>query len=224
MAKNILAFFGLLFLTLIIVIGVWVVGVTYDRMGFVSLPKALIETPLSLLTPAPPTIAVQGMGDATWTNPLDALPIASVTAAPAPTSTPLPPMDPAAYRSEVMARMRAFADAMKRWLDANNALAKNNALLKDANWTNNMQVILEDVDSSGRALANVGPAPEEYQAISGWLQKIGPEADEMKVKYQAGMANGDSQAFADASSHFTAIKDDLTQAVNEMIKAGWTLQ
>lgn len=224
MAKNILAFFGLVFLTLVIVVAVWVVGVTYDRMGFVSLPRAVIETPMSWLTPAPPAIQVQGVGKAEWSNPLDALPIASETVAPQPTSTPVPPMDPAEYRSAVLAHMHTFADAVQRWLEANNALAKNNALLKDPAWTGNMQAILEDVDTSGRALSGVGPAPEKYQAIAGWLEKIGPEADAMQAKYQAAMASSDPQAFADASSHFTAIKDELTQAVNAMIKAGWTLQ
>lgn len=224
MAKNILAFFGLLFLTLIIVAGILVVGVFYDHLGFVTLPKGLIETPMSLLTPGPVSVQVQGVGKAEWSNPLDALPIATQIATPEPTVTPVPPMAPEAYRAQVISRMRSFADAMNRWLEANNQLAKNNDLMQDAAWTANMQVVLDDVATSGAALADIGPAPADYQAIDEWLKKIRPEADGLKEKYQQALATHDTQAFVDASGHFNAIKDDLTQAVNEMIKAGWTLQ
>ena len=224
MAKNILAFFGLLFLTLIILAGILVVGVFYDKLGFVSLPKGLVETPMSFLTPGPVSVGVQGVGQAEWSNPLDALPIATQIATPEPTATPIPPMEPEAYRAQVISRMRSFADAMNRWLEANNQLAKNNALMQDAAWAANMRVVLDDVATSGDALADVGPAPADYQAIDDWLKKIRPEADGLKENYQKALAKQDTQAFVDASDHFNTIKEDLTQAVNEMLKAGWTLQ
>ena len=224
MVKNILAFFGLLFLTLILLAGILVLGVFYGRLGFVSLPKGLIETPMSLLTPGPISVEVNGVGKAEWTNPLDALPIVTEIATTSPTATPTPPMDPEVYQAEVLSKMKAFADAVNRWLEANNQLAQDNSLMQDATWSANMQVTLADVAACGKALGEIGPAPEAYQAIDGWLKKIPPEADGLKEHYQKALETRDAQSFVDASSNFNAIKEDLTQAVNAMIQAGWTLQ
>lgn len=224
MAKNILAFLGLVFLTLIILVCVLVVGEFYDQLGFISLPKGWIETPMHLLTPGPATVEVHGVGKAEWTNPLDALPITTPEPNPTPTLTPVPPMDPMVYQSEVVSHMQLFADALKRWLEANNQLADNNAVMQDPTWMANMKVILENVATSGSALAEIDPAPAEYQSIDNWLKKIGPEATGLKENYQKALDNSDAQAFVDASHNFSAIQEDLTQAVNEMIKAGWILQ
>lgn len=228
MAKNILAFFGLIFLTLLIVTGVGLIAFFYDSLGLVSLPeslpKGLIETPMHFLTPGTPEIHVKSVGKGQWFNPLDLLPTPTETPIPLPSATPVPPMDPADYRAGVLARTKRFAAAMEKWLDANNALAQDSSVKDDPEWQNKVKAALEDIRVSAEALADVGPAPQEYAQIDSWLKRIPPEAQNLQTNYQQGLNTGGEQYFVRASDNFERIKQYLTSAAEQMVAQGWSAQ
>ncbi len=227
MAKNILAFFGLIFLTLVILAGVLGMGFYYDKIGLIQLPDAFHQTLSSLTDAGTVVVKVQdttGIQHLQWSNPLEGLPTATQTPVPAPTETPIPPLDPEVYQSQVMSRLKTYASALQDWLKANDALAANNDLLNDPTWQAKMSAILENVRASGQQLADVGPAPTQYQGLDGWLKKAGNDAENLQQNYQKAMQTHASQDFIAASQSFTQIKDALSQAAQEMVNAGWVLQ
>lgn len=230
MAKDILAFFGLIFLTLLVLIGVALFALFENSVGIISIPDGLdsfIKTPLSLLTPAPVVVnvdKVDQIGKAEWTNPLDALPEPTITPIPQPTATPVPAMEPAAYRKEVIARMKRFAEALQHWLDQNNKLAQDKTLLQDPTWVRETGASLDEIRLTGKALAGVGPAPADYREVDGWIRRVGPEAAGLSTNFSDAIQSNDSKKFTAAGENFNQIKEDLSQAVNAMLAAGWSIE
>jgi hypothetical protein len=228
MAKDILAFFGMIFLIILIVVGVSALAIFYDRIGIISLPQGMKEL-VDAYTPSSGTVTVReiGVGKAEWSNPLDAIPTATMTMTPVPTATQVPPLAPEVYQTDVLLYMKSFVSALERWLDLNEALTRDNSLLSDAGWQTGMRLALENVSETSRALASVGPAPEEYKRIDQWLDRVDQEAQGMRASYLMAIENQadletSTKQFTAASSHFVRIKEYLFQAVDGMIAAGWT--
>jgi hypothetical protein len=133
-------------------------------------------------------------------------------------------MDPVEYRTEVTLRAKGFAAALESFLAANDRLARDDALMKDAAWSSEMSVILAQVAETGRALSEVGPPPAEYAEIHTWLVQVGPEAEGLREHYQYSLDSGDPSGFTDAGKNFNQIKEDLAAALSEMSKVGWPLE
>lgn len=159
-------------------------------------------------------------------NPLAGQPMPTpfITVPPTATPTPPPPLDPVVYRTEVTLRARDFGTALQAFININDQLAKNNALLADPTWQNQVGPILDQVAASGQALASVGPAPVEYGQIDEWLKKVGPESDRLRQNYRQALDSGNLNALRAAGDNFIRITDDLRQAQTEMVKAGWPMQ
>lgn len=236
MAKNILAFFGMIFLTLLIIVGVWMMGYLYDALGLVSLPEDFSLA--RLYQPGEITVVASdhGLEKGTWSNPLEFLPIVSTTPlpvaaatdlpAPTPlaTETPVPPLDPLVYQAEVTVRLRQFVDALELWLEVNEKLVLDNSLIQDGNWRNQMELALANVASAGRALAGVGPAPAAYESIDALLDRVQIEAEGLQQNYRQALISGDPRYFSAAGDHFSRIKEYLKQAVEAMLALGWSLE
>lgn len=240
MVKNILAFFGLVFLTGVILVGVGVLGFFYDTVGLVSIPKAVLQEAVAFAStfdiaddtvlPRAVTLTVQdgSMHSAEWRNPLEMLPEASPTplptVTPLPTATPIPPLDPLVYRADTLVQLKGFVAALEGWLAVNDRAAADAALLDDPAWQDEMRSSLAVVVERSQALAEVGPPPAEYAGMDALFDRIQDEAENMDWFVQQGLANRDPRALSGAGESFECIKGYLTQAVNEMIAAGWSLE
>lgn len=250
MAKNILAFFGLMFLTLLVVAGVGLMGYIYDTVGIVELPEQVgiisdkvgilsdqvITIPERLLQAngnGTPTIQVfDGMSEPQWENPLDLLPAASATlyptntARPIPTATatPVPPMEPSMYRADTIDRLRVFADTLERWLDQNKKMGGDMAVKNDPQWQAEMRMLLDEIVYSGYALAEVGPPPFEYETIDTWMARIPEQAESLRASYLRALETDDPAAFRKAGEDFNEIRNTLTNAATEMVNLGWVIE
>jgi hypothetical protein len=226
MAKDILAFFGLLFLTLLIVLLVAVVGYYYDALGLVKLPEVVPTTMARVLGPREVTLQAVGIGDAEWSNPLDALPIATwaPSATPRPTSTPVRPLDPAEYRTEVILHLKGFVGGLERWLDANRRLGQDSTLLDDPDWRVEMNGLLVRIGDSGRAMAAVGPAPAEYQGIARLLTRVQDASSALQTNYGRALETRSPDDFLQAGADFERIKAYLTEVVAAMVAQGWSIE
>ena len=240
MAKDFLAFLGLVFLTLLIILSVAFLGVAYDGLGIIELPEGLLETPMSLVDSGELEIRDSGIGEVEWSNPLDALPTAFFTPVPTltpvptqtptlvPTPTPVPPLDPLVYRAEVTIRLKSYVSALERWMDANEELAKDNSLISDPSWRDETDAALDDLVNTSQALASVGRPPVEYEGIQALLERVYDETGALHRNYSQALeqhAQGadSSKTFVAASENFTRIKEYLTQAVTKMLASGWSL-
>lgn len=230
MAKNILAFFGLVFLTLIIVVGVVVMGYLYDSFGLVALPGPLKE-PLAKIPQSITVIASDRAFDTVeWSNPLDLIPSATEipqpepVEVPTPTSTPIPPMDPTVYRSEVIIRLKRFVGALETWMQLNDRLAANRDLLTDPAWRNDAGTALDRAAAESIGLAEVGPPPAEYQGIAELLKRVSVNTIGLRDQYRHALDTGNTDSFKAAGEHFSQLKAYLTQAVDAMVSAGWSLK
>jgi hypothetical protein len=224
MAKDILACFGLLSLTFVIVLGVIGVGLFYDQLGLVDLPKQATELLLRPTEPVRIVVEEQGGSRPQWSNPLDALPTATLAQIPTATALPVPPLEPAVYRAEVMFRLKSFSSAMQRWLDLNQRVADEAALLHDAAWQREMEQVLMEVSATGRALAEIGPAPDDYRQIHTLLDQVGQNAAGLRASYLEGMRSGETRHYNEAGENFERIRYYLGEAVQEMIRLGWSLE
>lgn len=239
MAKNILAFFGMLFLTMLIVGGVSIMAYLYDSFGLVSLPS--VELPnLSLPTQERqrPTIAVyvEDQSQPVWTNPLEVLPedlATSVpfytntpwpTETPVPTATPVPPLDPLVYRTQTAIHLKEFAAALEGWLQLNQRAGADNALFNDQAWRDEMDRSLETISATAYALAGVGPEPAEYSGIAALLDYAASESDGLVWNYRQALQTSDPASFRASGEHFNRLKQYLAQAAQEMLANGWDLQ
>jgi len=224
--KNFLVLLGLLFLALLLVLGIYVVGAWLDGGRVVAPPPVqLIETPARLLTPGTPHFVVTHSGTAQWINPLDNLPTdPPPTRTPLPSPTPAPTVQPEVYRRTVMERLKRFASALQRWLDANKQVSQDSTLLQDAAWRNAAELTLDEINASALALAESGQAPFEYAAVAERLNKIRDEAQGLSENYLKALESGDSRYFLAASERFDRIKEHLTRLVEEMAAAGWPLE
>ncbi len=233
---------------LVLVLGASVIFFSYffDSLGILDLPDEIWEVPLSLLTPQPAavTVTIPEPGAPTWTNPLETLAPPSKTtpgpeviltrpagtpefaaiAPPAVPPTPVPPLSPEEYRNAVMVNLRSLAQNAQNWLDANDELTRDPYLAADPAWQNRAALLAEQVVASARALAAVGPAPEEYAAVQARLSQISPEAETLCQNYLAALQSDDASLFKAAGQNFANIKDLLTLAVGEMQSAGWPVE
>lgn len=251
MAKNILAFFGLMFLTLLVVAGVGLMGYIYDSVGIVELPEevGIISDQVGILSDkvitipdrlrqanagGTPTITVfDGMSEPQWENPLDLLPVATETpfitntprAIPTaiPTATPIPPMEPSMYRADTIDRLRVFADTLERWLDHNKKMGGDMAVKNDPQWQSEMRLLLDDIVYTGYALAEVGPPPAEYETVDAWMARIPEQAESLRESYLRALETDDPAAFRKAGEDFNELRSTLTNAAAEMVNLGWVI-
>jgi hypothetical protein len=156
-----------------------------------------------------------------WSNPLEGTSLPTLF--PTDTPTPIPPLDPEVYRTEVMLQATNFGSALQAFLDANEMLTENQSLLEDPSWQENMRGIIEQVYASGWALASIGPVPVEYEAIDVWLKRVGPEVEGLRENYITGLDTRETRYFAAASDNITRIREYLLLALEEMARAGWQI-
>ncbi|NLG96842.1 MAG: hypothetical protein GX491_05735 [Chloroflexi bacterium] len=244
MAKNILAFFGLVFLTLVIVAGVYLVGYFYDSVGLINLPDEVTGQLDRFVSTPEVTIRASDSGSPQWVNPLEdpmrasptpwptfTVPFESaVTTTPlptpttAPTATPVPPLDPRVYQTDTIIGVKRFASALEAWLDVNEKLADNRELLNDAQWRGEIAASLAEVSAAGQSLAAIGPPPEEYRGLDTLFDRLAEESYTLEANYHRALETADPDDFATVGETFYAIREYLTQAVNEMITMGWSLE
>lgn len=236
MARDVLSCFGLVFLTLIILIGVGSVVFFYDQLGMAQIPKGVIETPVSYFQSKEIDIEDLGIGKVEWTNPLEALPTATATRwatptqpatptpLPAATATPWPTVDPSVYQTEAVIRLKQYVKALEDWLEANQDLSDNPEMRGDPQWRAKMEDQLDEVAAAGHALAVIGIPPAPYAVMDEWLVKVGDESALLRQNYRQALDSGDPAAFQAAGENFIRIKEYLTAAVDEMVAAGWSLE
>jgi hypothetical protein len=230
MLKNFFAFIGFAVITLLIVISIAAMGLFYDQIGLVELPRDLP----SLAELAPGEVSVQvhnpGVGKTTWTNPLDLLPLASATLPPTAVTiptvppTPVPPLDPLIYRAQTMSALRQFAADLELWMDANNRFAQDGSLLQQGQWRTEAQQALDQSAASAWTLAQVGPAPGEYAAIDSMLELIYGETETLRATYVQAMTYADAGAFQAAGESFERLREYIRQAATAMAQAGWSVE
>ena len=230
MLKNFFAFIGFAVITLLVVVSVLALGLFYDQIGLVELPRELPS--LAELAPGEVRVQVQnpGVGKTTWTNPLDLLPLASATlpptTTPIPTAlpTPVPPLDPLIYRAQTMSALRQFAADLELWMDANNRFAQDGSLLQQVAWRTQVQQALDQSAASAWTLAQVGPAPNEYAAIDSMLELIYSETETLRANYVQGITYADASAFQAAGESFERLREYIRQAATAMGQAGWSVE
>lgn len=243
MAKDILAFFGLIFLTILIIIGVGLMGIFYDDLGIVQVPDRIREELTRWTEPGEVIVKDFDLGEAEWSNPLDGitglpeldftidseLPGFDPTAAPLPTATPLPSLKPGVYRVEAVVRLKEFVAALENWLAVNKEVSEDGALVNDNNWQARAQAAVDNVLLTARVLDEIGPAPAGYEGVDEWLFRVHQEAQTMHGEYSQALdhhargASG-SEQFRAAGESFTRMKEYLSGAVQEMLALGWSLE
>ncbi len=233
MAKNILSFFGMLFLVVLIGGSVMLMGNIYNSIGLVSLPEGVKGAPhrlLDTLNNQQVQVTASSAGKVEWSNPLDLLPKATPTfkptptEIPTPTTTPIPALSESEYRGQVMANLKAFASSVERWLNTNNQLTNDASLMNKADWQQEAFASLDQVASSAQFLAQVGPPPPVYIGIDALLDQVNEQAKLMTQNYRIGVQNQDLESLSAAGDAFSQLKNTLTQSVEQMIAAGWSVE
>jgi len=227
MVKDFLAFLGLVFLTLLILIGVTITAHLYTTFDLITLPDeftAWFEHPPDSSAELPHLTTVE------WSNPLESVHTATLpsfsTNIPVPTLTPspVPPLPATMYRDQVIDRMKQFVTAMENWRNLNNELVNDNNLAKDSEWLEEMKISLQVIEITGTELADVGPAPPEYGDIDKLLDQIPAEVNGLHHSYLHALQTGNIQSYINAGNHFNRIKEMLAGAVNEMLALGWLVE
>ena len=227
MAKNFLAFLGLVFLTILIVVGVALIAYLFNIFQIISLPSDLlvwIKPETKLFVEATPFDKVD------WIIPTRS--DSPSTPTPFPTDTPVPelalesisPLEPGIYKAQTGERLKRFVSALENWRDLNNELVKESNLARDAAWRDEMEISLEVVILTGMGLAEVGPPPAEFVDIDAWLNQIPAETEGLKNSYIEALETGNRQSFLVAGDHFARIKEILAGTVQEMITRGWPIE
>jgi hypothetical protein len=235
MAKDILAFFGLLFLTLLIVIGVGLVGYFYDDLGILRVSERIREEIGGWTEPGELVVTDFDLGEVEWSNPLDAMPVLPEMPATAevptlvPTFTPIPPLKPGVYRVEVVLRLKEFVAAIEHWLFVNKEVAGDEKLVEDPGWQNRAQNAIDSVLLAARVLDDVGPPPAGYEAVDERLARLYQETQLLHDAYSHGLSQhakgaSGSEQFRSAGESFTRVKEYLAGAVEEMLALGWSLE
>jgi hypothetical protein len=222
--KSLLEFFGFMLFAMLALMGVVLILVYFDLTNLDAQTITINGTPLIPSELGAEETLVNSPPKVEWTNPLEAQPLPTLTIVPPATPTPLPPLDPIVYRTEVLVRARSFATALDSFIAANDRFAQDNTLVNDTAWRAEMSAILEQVSLTGRALSEIGPPPIEYQTIDALLKRVGPEAQGLQENYTQAMETGDPQYFNAASENFIRIREYLYQAFEEMAKAGWPME
>jgi hypothetical protein len=130
-------------------------------------------------------------------------------------------LDPVVYQTEVLLRMRQFGAALDDFMASNGKLAGDQSLRSDTNWQKEIAAALDLVASNGRALAAVGPAPQVYRSIAGWMDRVEVEAQGLEDDYLYAVESGNPQDFSTAASRLTRMGEYLRQAYQEMLDLGW---
>lgn len=243
MAKDILAFFGLIFLTLLILVGVGLMGIFYDDLGIVQVPERIRNEVTRWTEPGEVVVKEFNLGEAEWSNPLEGItslpdldftmdaevPAFDPTAVPVPTATPVQPLKPGVYRVEAVVRLKEFVAAVETWLVVNKEVSDDGALVNDPNWQARAQAAVDNVLLTARVLDDIGPAPAGYEGVDDWLFRVHQEAQVMHSQYSQALANqaggtSGSEQFRAAGESFTRMKEYLSGAVQEMLALGWSLE
>jgi hypothetical protein len=237
--KTLLSFFGLIFSTLLAILGVVLVLAYFDLTDFPGILKSLEQEQANLRLPELNLtnsglpdyqniqVTVVGKGLVEKTNPLEAQPLpivpTLVVPTPEPTFTPLPPLDPVEYQTEAIIRLKRYAAALESWLQTNDKLMKDNSLLQDTTWQAELKGNLAEIADAGQSLAGIDRAPAQYIGIDAWLKRVGAESTRLQANYQRALNTANPKDFTAAGDNFTRIKEYLTQAAEQMIAAGWVL-
>lgn len=235
MAKDILAFFGLLFLTLLIVIGVGMVGYFYDDLGILSVSERIREEVDRWTGTGEVVVRDFDIGEIEWSNPLDDLPglpdLSAAAEVPAlvPTATPVPPLKPGVYRVEAVLRLKEFVATIEHWLAVNKEVASDATLVDDPGWQNKAQKAIDETLLTARVLDEIGPPPAGYETVDEWLARVYQETQILHGAYSRGLAQqargtSGSEHFRSAGESFTRVKEYLAGAVEEMLALGWSLE
>jgi hypothetical protein len=236
--KTLLSYFGLIFFTLLMFLGVGLVLFYFDLTNSPGIVQELLQKQADLKLPSldltnlnlpenqPVQVTVVGKGSIEKTNPLDErpLPIVPTLIVPTlePTVTPLPPLDPVVYQTEVTIRLKRYAAALESWLQTNDQLMHDNSLLENADWQARVKENLAEIADAGQSLAGIDRAPDQYAGIDAWLKRLGPESAQLQAGYLKALQTRRPKDFTAAGDSFTRIKEYLTQAAQAMITAGWT--
>lgn len=231
MAKDILAFFGLIFLTILILVGVGLLGVFYDDLGIVQVPETIWDTVTRWTEPGEVVIKDFDLGEAEWTNPLENLhgdPIATAVPAFVPTATPVPPLKPGVYRVEAVVRLKEFVAAIEQWLAVNKEVSNDGTMVNNPEWQARAQSAVDEVLLTARILDEIGPAPAGYEEVDDWLFRVHQEAQILHSEYSQALDNhargaSGAEQFRAAGDSFTRLKEYVAGAVEEMLALGWTL-
>jgi hypothetical protein len=231
--RTVLEFFGLVFFALL---GLVLVAGFMTLSGNAPLEVRVDGTPLSLPAGFPtglpewlqnPTVVATLPGsqiEIERTNPLEGQPLPELFPTPTLEPTPQPPLDPVVYRTEVTLRAKNFATALEAFFAANDRMAQNPILLDDPAWREELHVLLGEISTTAHSLAEVDPAPVEYDAIDAWLKRVAPEAEGLRLAYLEGLDSRAAEDFTTAGDHFNRIKEYLGEALIEMANAGWPLE
>lgn len=222
--KNCLAFFGFLSLLLVLALGVVLLFVSIDLSGLAAERLLINGTPVSPGDLEALETLVSGGVEIERSNPSEEQPFPTSIPTAVPTPTAVPRLEPEVYRSEVMIQARSFASALEAFLDTNDELGENVDILEDPAWREQARAAVEQVATSGRYLAEIGPPPTEYEAIDAWLNRVGPEAEGLRDNYLQGLETGGREYFAAASENLARIREYLYRALEEMARAGWPVE
>lgn len=219
--KNCLATLGLLLLLLLGVAAVFLL-IAFARENQADLEQAARELGIQLPTALPAVLTpfVDPGTRIERTNPLEnATPPPAPTNPPQPTPTPIP--DPTAYRTEVLIRARQFAATLESFIELNEELQSNPGLLNDTTWRAETKTTLDLLVEAAWALSSAGPVPAEYQQVQGWLGLVGPEAQSLRDNYIQGIQSGNVHYFHAAGESLVEISQQMAQAQQAMVAAGW---
>jgi len=228
MARDFLAFLGLVFLTILILVAIGLIVYLFDTFEIIDVSNgvfAWLKSVGNLLRSETPPVESDDLVEKLNPTGTPALPT-SITNAPAlsPSPSQINPLEPAVYRALVAERLKNFVSALESWRNLNNELVKDRRLANDPAWLDKMRISLEVVVITGNALEEVGPPPDDYTAIDSWFNSIPAEADGLKQSYLGALTNGDEELFLIAGDHFVRIKEALRMAVQEMIAQGWQIE
>ncbi len=227
MAKDFLAFLGLVFLTILIVIGVGLIAYLFDVFQLAPLPNDLtawFRPETKVYIEATPVDVFKAIDPHDQPVLATLTPSRSISPTPGLTTSPISPLEPAIYQETIAERLKRFVTALENWRNLNNKLVKDRDLANDAAWIEEMKICLEVVVITGKGLADVGPPPGEYAAIDAWFNQIPPETEGLKYAYLAALNTGDPKSFLLASDHFARIKEILAGSVQDMIALGWYVE
>lgn len=249
--KTLLTYFGQILFTVLAILGIGLVLFYFDLTDAPGILQGLaqrIEGKVSQTVnqlpdlnfpdlpvpdlagnPAGIQVSVVGKGQIEKTNllPDPSLPVVTTQAEPVvemPTEipTPLPPMDPVMYQTEATIRLKRLTAALERWLASNDQLMRDNNLLRDPTWRDQVTASLAEAAAQGRMLAAIGRPPEAYAEIDSWLKRAGQETERLQASYLQALDTGSPQDFTAAADSFTRLKKYLTQAAQDMLVAGWS--
>lgn len=136
---------------------------------------------------------------------------------PSPTALP----DAAAYRTRVLIRARHFATSLEEFMRISERLQEDAALINSPEWRSEVQGALDELALAAQRLSGFSAVPPEYAAIAAWLDRVGPEAENLRANYLQAVQSSDQALFTAAGENLTRISEYMRQAQLEMAAAGW---